>query len=59
MQNMNWLPEAYDNPVAIGFKVIRLDHLVNDKFYRVVTRDDAGKLRFDFSRLDRVIGPIT
>jgi hypothetical protein len=35
MKNLNWLPEAYDNLAAIGFKVIRLDHLVNNTFYRV------------------------
>jgi len=58
MKNLNWLPEAYDNLAAIGFKMIRLDHLVNDKFYRVAARDEAGKLRFDFSRLDRVIKPM-
>ena len=58
MNNLNWLPEAYDNLAAIGFKMIRLDHLVNDKFYRVVARDEARKLRFDFSRLDRVIKPM-
>jgi hypothetical protein len=35
MKNLNWLPETYDNLAAIGLKMIRLDHLVNDKFYRV------------------------
>ena len=58
MRNLNWLPETYDNLSAIGLKMVRLDHLVNDKFYRVISRDEAGKLRFDFSRLDRVILPM-
>jgi len=58
MKNLNWLPEAYDTLAGIGFKMIRLDHLVDDKFYRVVTRDEDGKLRFDFSKLDRVIRPM-
>jgi len=58
MKNLNWLPEDYDTLAGIGFKMIRLDHLVDDKFYRVVTRDEDGKLRFDFSKLDRVIRPM-
>jgi hypothetical protein len=58
MRDLDWLPRAYDDLAAIGFKSIRLDHLVNDKFYRVVSADAAGKLRFDFSRLDRVIRPM-
>lgn len=58
MQNLNWLPAAYDKLAAIGMRMIRLDHLVNDKFYRVVGRDGGGKLCFDFSRLDRVIRPL-
>ncbi len=58
MRNLRWLPGAYDDLAAAGLQMIRLDHLTNDKFYRVVSRDAAGRLRFDFSRLDRVIDPM-
>jgi len=59
MQNLNWFPDAFNQLAALGFKTIRLDHLVNDQFYRVVSRDAAGALRCDFSRLDRIILPLT
>ena len=58
MRNLNWLPEAYDKLAAIDFQMVRLDHLTNDKLYRVVSRDETGRLRFDFTRLDRVIEPM-
>lgn len=36
-------------------KEIRIDHLLEDCFYTPVSRDTAGRLRYDFSRLDRVV----
>ena len=58
MENVNWLPDTYDELAAIGMDMIRLDHLTDDAFYSVVWRDAGGSLQFDFSRLDRVVVPI-
>jgi hypothetical protein len=58
MANVNWLPGTYNALAAIDIDMIRIDHLTDDAFYSVVWRDAGGDLRFDFSRLDRVVVPI-
>ncbi len=58
LSNYNWLADGLDEMVAIDLEMIRMDHLVDDTYYRVVWRDSDGDLQFDFSRLNRAIVPI-
>ncbi len=55
LANLNWLPGAYDALAAIGVEMLRLDHVTDEAFYRVVWRTADGTLQYDFSRLDRVV----
>ncbi|MFZ6029046.1 MAG: GH39 family glycosyl hydrolase [Chloroflexota bacterium] len=58
MENLNWFPGAYERLAALGFRMIRIDHLTDDTFYRVVSRQASGRLQFDFTRIDRIILPM-
>ena len=53
-----WLQGAYPALAEAGIRRVRLDHLTDDAYYRVVSRDKAGQLVFDFSRLDAVVLPL-
>ncbi len=58
LSNYNWLADSLDEMTAIDMEMIRLDHLTDDTYYRVVWRNTDGDLQFDFSRLNRAIVPI-
>ncbi|MBN1769376.1 MAG: hypothetical protein JW842_12780, partial [Prolixibacteraceae bacterium] len=56
--DLRWMPSFYDNLVEIGIDEFRVDWVLADWFYKVVSRDDLGQLKYDFSKLDRVILPM-
>ena len=58
LSNFNWLADSLDEMVAIDMEMIRMDHLTDDTYYRVVWREIDGSLQYDFSRLNRAIVPI-
>jgi hypothetical protein len=58
LSNFNWLADSLDELVAIDMEMIRMDHLTDDTYYRVVWRETDGTLQYDFSRLNRAIIPI-
>jgi hypothetical protein len=58
LRNFNWLASHLPQLAAIDMEMIRLDHLMDEAFYRVVWRDANGALRYDFSRLNRAVVPI-
>lgn len=58
LSNFNWLADSLDEMIAIDLEMIRMDHLTDDTYYRVVWRNTDGDLQFDFSRLNRAIVPI-
>jgi hypothetical protein len=58
LKNFNWLAGHLPQLAAIDMQMIRLDHLMDDIFYRAVFRDADGALRYDFSRLNRAVVPI-
>jgi len=56
--DLNWMPGFYDKLVEIGIVEFRIDWLLSDWFYQVVSRDGNGDLKYDFTRLDRIILPM-
>ncbi len=58
LRNFNWLAGHLPQLAAIDMEMIRLDHLMDEAFYRVVWRHTDGTLRYDFSRLNRAVVPI-
>jgi hypothetical protein len=56
--DLTWMPK-FNAPMAeIGIKEFRVDWLFDDWPYYVVSRNGAGQLTYDFSRLDKVIIPM-
>ena len=53
-----WMPIFYDKLVEIGIREFRIDWLLSDNYYQVVSRNTSGILVYDFSRLDQVILPL-
>lgn len=53
-----WMPTFYDKLVEIGIREFRIDWLLSDNYYQVVSRNPSGALTYDFSRLDQVILPL-
>lgn len=56
--DLSWMPGFYDQLAGIGVNEFRIDWLLSDWFYRIVSRDQAGELQYDFSRLDSIILPL-
>lgn len=55
MRNLNWLTNQAAQMSGMGLNEIRLDDVFNDATYGTVSRDAAGALVYDFSRLDKVL----
>lgn len=56
--DLDWMPK-FNAPMAeVGMKEFRIDWLFDDWPYYVVSRNGAGQLTYDFSRLDKVIIPM-
>lgn len=56
--DLTWMPGFYDKLVEIGVDEFRIDWLLSDWFYQVVSRKGNGELQYDFSRLDKIILPL-
>jgi len=56
--DLTWMPGFYDKLVEIGVVEFRIDWLLSDWFYSVVSRDAAGELKYDFTKLDKIILPM-
>jgi hypothetical protein len=52
------MPSFYDKLVEIGIDEFRVDWILADWFYKVVSRDNQGQLKYDFTKLDQVILPM-
>jgi hypothetical protein len=56
--DLTWMPGFYDKLVEVGVVEFRIDWLLSDWFYSVVSRDGAGALKYDFTKLDKIILPM-
>ncbi len=54
---LTWLPESYPRFREAGLRMVAITHLLNENFYNVVS-GTAPNLRYDFSKLDRVVLPL-
>lgn len=57
-KNLHWLPSFYDYMAADGIDMMRIDWVLSDQFYRVVSRNGSGQLVYDFTKLDAVVLPL-
>jgi len=55
MSNPRWFVDRLPQISEMGFEHIRIDHVLNDAYYRVVSRQADGTIAYDFSRLDAVV----
>jgi len=58
MNNLNWFTAQAAQMSSMGIKEVRIDHVFDDPFYKVVSKDAAGVVSYDFSRLDQVLLPL-
>jgi hypothetical protein len=56
--DLNWMPKYYDKLVEIGIDEFRVDWLLSNRFYNVVTRNSSGVLQYNFANLDKTILPM-
>lgn len=56
--NLSWMPKYYDKLVEIGIDEFRVDWLLSNRFYNVVTRNSSGVLQYNFTNLDKTILPM-
>jgi len=56
--DLTWMPKYYDKLIEIGVNEFRVDWLLSDRFYKVVSRNSSGKLLYDFRKLDQTILPM-
>ena len=57
-KNLHLLPETLGQVNSTGVRSVRIDHIFDDDFYGLVSRDSAGALTFDFTKLDSVVLPL-
>lgn len=58
MKNLNWFTGQAAQMSSMGIKEVRIDHVFDDPFYKVVSADASGAIAYDFSRLDQVLLPL-
>ena len=58
MRNLHWLAGQAAQMSSMGLRQVRLDHVFDDSTYHVVRKDDAGKVVYNFTALDRVLIPL-
>lgn len=56
--DLTWMPSFYDKLVEIGVREFRIDWLLGDNFYSVVSRNGSGQLVYNFTKLDQIIIPL-
>ncbi|KRE69728.1 discoidin domain-containing protein [Paenibacillus sp. Soil750] len=57
-KNLHWLPSYYDMMAADGIDMMRIDWVLSDQFYHLVSRNGSGQLVYDFTMLDAVVLPL-
>lgn len=57
-RNKYWMPSLYDELADDGVNMVRMDWILSDQFYHVVSKDENGDLKFDFTLLDSAILPL-
>lgn len=55
---LNWMPKFYTKLNEIGIDEFRVDWLLSNRFYNVVSRNTSGKLVYNFTNLDKTILPM-
>jgi hypothetical protein len=56
--DLTWMPKFYDKLVEIGVNEFRVDWLLSNRFYNVVSRNGSGTLVYTFTNLDKTILPM-
>lgn len=56
--DLTWMPCFYDKLVEIGVDEFRIDWLLSDWFYQLVSRNGNGELEYDFTKIDKIILPM-
>lgn len=57
-RNRYWMPSYYDKYVEDGINMVRMDWILSDEYYHIVSKDDDGNFKYDFTYLDEVILPL-
>ena len=57
-RNKYWMPSMYDKMSEDGVNMVRMDWILSDQFYHVVSLNDDGELEFDFELLDAAVLPL-
>jgi hypothetical protein len=55
MTNPRWFVDRLPQISEMGIRQVRIDHVLNDTFYRVVGTAPDGSIAYDFTRLDAVV----
>lgn len=55
MTNPRWFVDRLPQLSEMGIREVRIDHVLNDTFYRVVDTAPDGSVSYDFTRLDAVV----
>ncbi|MGP3535441.1 GH39 family glycosyl hydrolase [Microbacterium sp. RD1] len=55
MTNPRWFVDRLPQLSEMGIREVRIDHILNDTFYRVVDSAPDGSVTYDFTRLDAVV----
>lgn len=58
MTNPRWFVDRLPQISELGVQQVRIDHVLNDKFYNVVSAQPDGSFAYDFTRLDAVVDAI-
>lgn len=56
--DLTWMPKFYNKLNEIGIDEFRVDWLLSNRFYNVVTRNTSGKLVYNFTNLDKTLVPM-
>ena len=57
-RNKYWMPSLYDKMNEDGVNMVRMDWILSDQFYHIVSEDESGNLSFNFELLDAAILPL-
>ncbi|WP_447942595.1 GH39 family glycosyl hydrolase [Microbacterium aurum] len=58
MTNPRWFVDRLPQISELGVTQVRIDHVLNDKYYNVVSAQPDGSFAYDFTRLDAVVDAI-
>lgn len=56
--NLNYMPSLYGKMSQDGINMVRMDWILADVFYEIVSHDESGKLVYDFTYLDQTLLPL-